>query len=91
MTELTKSSQKVGVMEATEICPGCANSKQQNKNLYFHEFLSFHAYDLQKTWPTIAYLVHPLPPPLQSIEWKDLKPKQVLLEVRFLAKNPPLN
>ena len=61
MTEFAKSSQKVGVVEATQICPECANIKQQNKKIYFHEFLSFHAYDLQKTWPTIAYLVQCTP------------------------------
>ena len=72
MTELTNSSQNVGVVEATQICPEFANIKQQilSSKIKIYIFMSFYAYDLQK-------LVHPLPPPLKSIDWKGLKSKYV--------------
>ena len=73
MTKLTKSSQKVGVVEATQICPGCVQILSSKIKIYI--FMSFYAYDLQKTWHAIAYLEHPLPLPLKSIEREGLKPK----------------
>ena len=48
---------------SSQNCPKFANIKSKIK---VYIFMSFYAYDLQK-------LVHPLPPPLKSIDRKGLK------------------